>query len=103
MDLTKPRVTPLNGPQGLYPRVIIRHPSYPTSSLLKLPALDAGGVAQDVALIICGIIADNSWRTGWFSRSVDGRGRLEPNELLTGEVFYFVGDDASCEYISGVC
>ncbi len=98
MDLIKPRITPLNGPQGRYPKLSIHHPSYPTNPLLMLPALDAGGVAQDVALIICGIIADNSWRNGWFSRSVDGRGRLEPNELLTGEVFYFVGDEESCEY-----
>ena len=93
MEYVKSRVTSSNRPQDHYSTLIILHPT--SSSLLKLPALDAGDVAQDVALIICNIIADDSWRTGWFSRYVDGRNRLEPNMLLTGVVFYFVGDENS--------
>jgi hypothetical protein len=52
----------------------VRHPHYPNyNTLVKLPALDEGNtVDYNVALIICGIISDNSWSTGWFARSNDG-------------------------------
>jgi hypothetical protein len=79
----------------------VRHPHYPDcNTLVKLPALDEGDtVDYNVALIICGIISDNSWSTGWFARSADGSNMCErcvPLAAAGGDVFYFVNHQ-SCK------
>ncbi|KAF2433996.1 hypothetical protein EJ08DRAFT_694026 [Tothia fuscella] len=69
-------------------------PSPPLGLGGRLPALDEGDtVDYDVALIICGIISDNSWSTSWFARSRDGSTVCEKGLPLATEsdVFYFVG------------
>ncbi|KAK1762142.1 hypothetical protein QBC33DRAFT_462078 [Phialemonium atrogriseum] len=47
------------------------HPGYPDgdNTLLSLPALDDGGIYYDIALAACGVIADNTWSTGFFVES----------------------------------
>lgn len=95
MPIIKARQTPLAGCGDDPPNLIILHPHYTNfNKLIKLPALDEGHtVDYDVALIICGIIADNSWNVGWFARSSDGTKKCDPNKPLApvdGEVFYFV-------------
>ncbi|KAF1995073.1 hypothetical protein P154DRAFT_539077 [Amniculicola lignicola CBS 123094] len=97
MPSTKPRPTPPLGRGGRVPILLVRHPHYRDyNTLLKLPALDEGdSVHYNVALIICGIIADNSWETGWFARASDGSRVCEPGVPLVaadGDVFYFVKD-----------
>jgi hypothetical protein len=79
----------------------VRHPHYlDYNTLVKLPVLDEGDtVNYNVALIICGIISDNSWSTGWFARSADGSNICErgaPLAAAGGDVFYFV-DDPNCK------
>ena len=77
----------------------MRHPHYPNyNTLVKLPALDGDTVDYNVALIICGIISDNSWSTGWFARSNDGSNVCEQGVPLAADsdVFYFV-DDQTCK------
>jgi hypothetical protein len=101
MPAIKPRPIPPLGHGGRVSKLIVRHPHYPDcNTLVKLPALDEGNtVSYDVALIICGIISDNSWSTGWFARSADGSNICErgvPLAAAGGDVFYFV-DDASCK------
>ncbi|KAF2461866.1 hypothetical protein BDY21DRAFT_359903 [Lineolata rhizophorae] len=81
--------------KGSAPEGFVCHPHYrDCNTLVKLPALDDGDtVDYDVALIICGIISDNSWSTGWFSRSADGSNVCErgvPLAAADGNVFYFV-------------
>ncbi|KAL8876291.1 MAG: hypothetical protein Q9198_005488 [Flavoplaca austrocitrina] len=95
--VVKPRHTPPLGYCGRVPTLIVRHPHYRYyNTLLKLPALDEGGaVDYNVALLICGIITDNSWETGWFARSADGSNmckRGAPLVAADGDVFYFVND-----------
>ncbi|KAH8689263.1 hypothetical protein GQ44DRAFT_720509 [Phaeosphaeriaceae sp. PMI808] len=95
MSAIKPRPTPPFGHQGRVPTLVVRHPHYPDyNTLVKLPALDHGDtVDYDAALIICGIISDNSWSTGWFARSADGSNVCErgaPLVAADGDVFYFV-------------
>jgi hypothetical protein len=100
MPIIKPRPTPPLGHEGRVPTLIVRHPHYLNyNTLVKLPALDEGDtVDYDVALIICGIICDNSWSTGWFARSNDGSNVCEQGLPLAavGDVFYFVNDQ-TCE------
>ena len=98
---TKPRPTPPLGHGGRVPTLSVRHPHYRDyNTLLNIPALDEGEtVNYNVALIICGIIADNSWETGWFARASDGSSVCEPGVPLVaseGNVFYFV-NDSSCK------
>jgi hypothetical protein len=93
----KPLRTPPLGHGGRVPTLVVRHPHYPDcNTLVKLPALDEGDtVDYNVALIICGIISDNSWSTGWFARSADGSNVCErgvPLVAAGGDVFYFVND-----------
>lgn len=60
----------------------------------KLPALDEDDtVDYNVALIICGIISDNSWSTGWFARSADGSNMCERGVPLAA-----AGDSSRFEY-----
>ena len=97
MSSIKPRSTPSLGHRGRVPTLLVRHPHYRDyNTLLKLPALDEGDtVHYNVALIICSIIADNSWHTGWFARASDGSNVCEPGVPLDaagGDVFYFVKD-----------
>jgi len=96
MPTAKPRHSPPFGHGSRVPTLIVRHPHYSNyNTLVKLPALDEGDtVDYNVALIICGIISDNSWSTGWFARSKDGNNVCEKDLLLAadGDVFYFVGN-----------
>lgn len=97
MSAIKPRPTPPLGNRGLIPTLNVRHPLYQDyNTFLKLPALDEGvTVNYNAALIICGIICDNSWKTGWFARSADGSDICErdvPLAATDSDVFYFVGD-----------
>jgi hypothetical protein len=96
MPAIKPRPIPPLGQGSRVPTLIVRHPHYPNYHILvKLPALDEGGtVDYDVALIICGIISDNSWSNGWFARSNDGTSVCEQGVPLAADsdVFYFVND-----------
>lgn len=108
MPSIKPRPTPPLGYTGRVPTLLVRHPHYRDyNTLLKLPALDEGDtVHYNVALIICGIISDNSWETGWFARASDGSSVCEPDVPLAasdGDVFYFVNDPSckrQCAYYS---
>ena len=97
----KERLTQPSGHEGRIPRLIVCHPHYQNfNELVNIPALDDGDtVDYNVALIICGIIADNSWSTGWFARSSDGSDRCAvgmPLSVASGKVFYFV-NDRNCE------
>jgi HNH endonuclease len=96
MPAIKPRYDPPLGYPSRIPALIIRHPHYANyNTLVKLPALDERDVVDyNVALIICGIISDNSWNSGWFARSKDGTNVCEPGVPLTADVdvFYFVNN-----------
>ncbi|KAH8726888.1 hypothetical protein GQ44DRAFT_141882 [Phaeosphaeriaceae sp. PMI808] len=101
MPSIKPRPTPPLGHRGRVPTLLVRHPHYRDSNtLLRLPALDEGDtVDYNVALIICGIIADNSWKPGWFARASDGSAVCElgvPLAAADGDLFYFV-EDRDCK------
>jgi hypothetical protein len=97
MPVIKPRHTPPLGRVGLTPKLHVFHPHYETNNkLLALEAFDENNtIDYNVALIICGIICDNSWSNGWFARSNDGTNVCErgvPLAAGTGtDVFYFVG------------
>ena len=58
----KSRYTPSLGYRGRVPILLVRHLHYSDyNTLLKLPTLDKGDtVDYNIALIICGIIANNS-------------------------------------------
>ena len=103
MPTAKPRPSPPLGREGRVPTLLVRHPHYSNyNTLVKLPALDEGNtVDYNVALIICGIISDNSWSTGWFARSKDGSNACEKRLPLAADcdVFYFVGSE-TCELAS---
>jgi len=98
----KPRHTPSFSHRDLDRTLHVLHPHYSSNhnTLLKLPALDEGDtVNYYVALIICGIIADNSWKTGWFARASDGSAVCQPGVPLAaadGAVFYFA-DNWDCK------
>jgi hypothetical protein len=56
--------------------------------LLKLPALGEG--SYDTALMIYGIICDNSYGSGWLARSGRGNYVCDPGApLKAGEIYYF--------------
>ncbi|KAF2103266.1 hypothetical protein NA57DRAFT_72241 [Rhizodiscina lignyota] len=92
---------PLHFPRGI---LTVRHPHYHPhfNTLLELPALEEGNkVNYNVALIICGIIADNSWSTGWFARSRDGNKICKqgiPIDAASGDVYYFAKRDQDYKY-----
>lgn len=101
MGAIKPRPSPPLGRGGRVASLVVRHPHYADyNTLVKLAALDDGDtVDYDIALTICGIIADNSWNSGWFARSSDGSNvcdRGAPLVASDGDVFYFV-DHATCQ------
>jgi hypothetical protein len=85
---------PAPGPDQRYSTLIVRHPYYEktVSAFMELPALDEDyAVDYNVALIICGIIANNTWSTGWFARSRDGRVVCPPGQpmaVASGDVYY---------------
>jgi hypothetical protein len=97
IDRIKPSCSPIRPDAA--PRLIVRHPHYKDFNLLvSLPALNADQtVDYNVTLIVCGIICDNSWSTGWFSHSREGNDPCPQGQPLTvaHDVYYFV-DDRSC-------
>ena len=95
----KPQLAP---PLGLciFTQLIVRHPHYnELNTLLKIPALEKEDtVDYDTALTLCGIISDNSYNSGWFARSKDGKHVCDRGSpLKAGEVFYFATADKSCK------
>jgi hypothetical protein len=87
MPAIKPRHIPPLGYTGRVPKLVVRHPHYQNhNTLVKLPALDEDNtVDYNAALIVCGIICDNSWSTGWFAWSKDGSNACEQGLLLTAD------------------
>jgi hypothetical protein len=97
MPAIKPRPTPPLGHGGRALTLIVRHPHYlDCNTLVKLPALDEGNtVDYNIALIICGIISDNSWSTGWFIYSADNDNICNRDILLAAinsDIFYFISN-----------
>jgi hypothetical protein len=95
----KARLVPPTGELRTFAQLIVRHPHYDDfNTLLKLPALGEGDtIDYDTALTICGIICDNSYRSGWFARSRDGNHSCDPGvPLKAGEVYYFAAADRTC-------
>ncbi|KAL9077551.1 MAG: hypothetical protein Q9157_003328 [Trypethelium eluteriae] len=85
----------------MFEPLIIRHPHYDEfNTLLKLPALGKEDtIDYNTALIICGIICDNSYNSGWLARSRDGTRACDPKVPLgAGEVYYFATSDKSYRY-----
>ena len=88
-------------------RIEFRHPAYPTeNALLSLAAFDGennDGIDYNVACWACGIVANNSWASGWLAtKQGDEYQRVNKPEngiLSQREYYYFTGDHpASCEY-----
>jgi hypothetical protein len=107
-----PFYKPLAAPRAdetSHPRVEIRHPAYPdtTPALLRLQAVDDGGVDYDTAFVACAIITGNTWSRAWFARrrpadagpadlrllSQLERVERPPDGVLRGRIYYFVVGD----------
>ncbi|CVL09234.1 uncharacterized protein FMAN_14327 [Fusarium mangiferae] len=81
-------------------RIEFRHPAYPTeNALLSLAAFDGenkDGIDYDVACWACGIVANNSWASGWLAtKQGDEYQRVNKPEngiLRQREYYYFTGD-----------
>jgi HNH endonuclease len=77
------------------PQITFHHPGYQSTRLIDLPAFDESdshtGLHHGTALLICGIIADNTWN-GWLSRTKDGEplGSGPEDLLVETEYFFFV-------------
>lgn len=76
-------------------RIVFRHPGYENddddSIFLELPGFDheIGGIHHGTALIICGIIACNTW-DGYFTITINGEKIQEGHdEVLKGNEYYF--------------
>ncbi|KAI1149084.1 hypothetical protein F4825DRAFT_431757 [Nemania diffusa] len=72
--------------------ITILHPGYSDGSnkLLILPGLDCGGVHYGTALTFCGIIASNSFDTGFFAKSREAEPETsEWDSVLIGPRLYF--------------
>ena len=76
-------------------RITFRHPAYEDDDddnvILELPGFDheSGGVHHATALVVCGIIACNTWN-GYFTRTKDGAKIGEAHdEILLGSEYYF--------------
>jgi len=57
----------------------IRHPAYPDTNpaLLRLNAVDNGGIDYDTAFVACGIVTGNTWSRAWLAtRDADSRAML---------------------------
>ena len=81
-------------------RIEFRHPAYPDSApaLLRLSAVDDGGIDFDTAFLACCVITGNTWSSAWLAQR--GReGRLQRlarplDGILRDSVYHFcVGED----------
>lgn len=80
-DASLPRIKArerLQSPTGTPPsrrRIRFRHPQYPHTNNVLLdffaPDHPDGGLQYDLAMVACGVIADNRW-DGWLTETVDG-------------------------------
>ncbi|KAH7202951.1 hypothetical protein BKA60DRAFT_498849 [Fusarium oxysporum] len=99
------RVRPALGPPSCEAlktdhRIEFRHPAYPTeNALLSLAAFDGenkDGIDYDVACWACGIVANNSWASGWLATKQGDEyqwvNKPEDGILRQREYYYFTGD-----------
>ncbi|SPJ74762.1 uncharacterized protein FTOL_04493 [Fusarium torulosum] len=102
MDFLPPLDSPCPGGQRNNHVISFRHPAYPRTEreLLRFNALDGldkDGFDFDLALISCGIVTGNTWKTGWLATSDDLEQfvrveRPDDNILRSQTYYYFVGD-----------
>jgi len=86
-------------------RIDIRHPAYPDTNpaLLRLNAVDDGGVDYDIAFVACCIVTGNTWARAWLAtRDADGRlqrAARPPDGVLREATYYLcLGADVAEQY-----